>query len=119
VTGAAAHAANVDDGIASAEACEGLAQLLPLAEEMVATGMWTFDWIHKFSTAAGICAAAAGEWTRAAEHHNIALHRTDKCAMPAEAACRAESGGRKGCGAGEPGRSVGAHPLALGVHVAG
>lgn len=54
-----------------------VAALLPLAEELLLTGAWTYTLLSPFQTVAGIAASCAGEWARAEEHHLEAIRQTD------------------------------------------
>jgi tetratricopeptide (TPR) repeat protein len=53
------------------------AALHPIAEELVATGAWSYHDLFLFRSVAGIAAACAREWTRAEEHHQTAIHQAD------------------------------------------
>ena len=54
----------------------GCASLHPLAEGLVATGVWHFVG-RMFRSAAAITAAAGGNWSCAEEHHRTAIYQAD------------------------------------------
>ena len=54
-----------------------VAALLPLAEELLRTGAWTYALLFPFETIAGIAAECADDWERAEEHHRKAILQTD------------------------------------------
>jgi len=56
---------------------EEAAALEPSAEHVVANGPLCVYSQHLFRTSAGIAAASAHNWTRAEEHHRIAIHQAD------------------------------------------
>jgi hypothetical protein len=64
-------------GLAHLGRREDLAALRPLTEELVETGAWTYSLLSPFHTAAGITAAATGDWAAAEKHHTTAIHQTD------------------------------------------
>lgn len=64
-------------GLAHMDRNAELAALLPMTEELLLTGAWTYSLLSPFRTVAGIAAAAAGEWSSAEEHHRTAIHQTD------------------------------------------
>jgi hypothetical protein len=53
-----------------------VAELRPLAEELIQTGAWIYSLLSPFRTVAGIAAACAGDWQAAEDHHQIALRQT-------------------------------------------
>jgi hypothetical protein len=64
-------------GLASLGRKEEVAALRPLTEDLIRTGVWLSRSMFPFRTAAGISAAAAGDWAAAEEHHLTAIHQTD------------------------------------------
>ena len=69
--------ARVVQGFAYLNCSTEAATLHPQTEDLVATGAWCAHELFLFRSAAGIAAAAAGEWTRAEEHHQTAVHQAD------------------------------------------
>jgi hypothetical protein len=67
----------VIEGLALLGRSEEAAALAPNAEHVVANGPQCVFSQHLFRTSAGIAAAGARDWTRAEEHHRIALHQAD------------------------------------------
>jgi hypothetical protein len=53
------------------------AALLPLTEELLLTGAWTYSLLSPFQTVAGIAAACAGYWAAAEDRHLTAIRQTD------------------------------------------
>jgi tetratricopeptide (TPR) repeat protein len=54
-----------------------VAALLPMTEELLLTGAWTYALLSPFRTIAGVAAACAGDWTAAEEHHLCAVQHCD------------------------------------------
>ena len=67
----------VVEGLARLGRFEEAAALEPHAEYVVANGPLFVYSQHLFRTSAGIAAASARNWTRAEEHHRIAVHQAD------------------------------------------
>ena len=64
-------------GLASMGKKEEVAQLRPLIEDVLLTGVWAAWDPSPFRTAAGIAAACAGEWAAAEQHHLTAINQMD------------------------------------------
>jgi hypothetical protein len=67
----------VVEGLAVLGWREEVAALQPHAEHVVANGPLCVYSQHLFRTSAGIAAAAAGNWSRAEEHHQTAMQQAD------------------------------------------
>jgi len=67
----------VVEGLARLGRYEGAAALQPHAEHVVANGPLCVYNLSQFRTAAGIAAGSARNWSRAEEHHRIAMHQAD------------------------------------------
>ena len=66
------------EALATAGRVKEAAALYPVAEDMIATGFaMTYACEPSPRTSAGIAATYAGNWARAEEHHQAALHFAD------------------------------------------
>jgi serine/threonine protein kinase/tetratricopeptide (TPR) repeat protein len=54
-----------------------VADLRPLTEESILTGVWVGGGLSPLRTAAGIAAACDGDWSAAEQHHIAAIRQTD------------------------------------------
>ncbi len=75
--GACGCLALVMEGLGLIGRLEEAAALQSSAEYLVANGPLCVYTQHLFRTSAGIAAACAHNWTRAEEHHRIAIHQAD------------------------------------------
>ena len=64
-------------GLAHLGRRDEIAALLPLTEDLLLTGAWTYTLLCPFQTVAGIAAACAAEWAASEAHHREAIRQTD------------------------------------------
>jgi hypothetical protein len=67
----------VIEGLADLEMSQELVLFSERAERLVETGIQCFESINSVRTAAGLVAAACGNWSRSEEHHLTAIRESD------------------------------------------